>query len=588
MILLITNPVNAIDTGDLKAGFNEINLPLDVSIKLWGYEDIDDDLIPFFENSLPQKIIGESAYPSENKIDQQVMFIRDGFWGIQNLISYNFDSVDLTSTSDLMSKLSYYPNSDTNNVTTMTASYHDGSELVSQSGFTIEMQHFTNLLEPYNNENGYTLHLLNFTEINNHPNNTNNNHWYRLGELRSLENQDDIRNVGIVGDTGLFYDPSASAPHFDQSYFENSNHDNLLNILSTRVTDLIETVFVGSPIYYNYNFLNPTVTFDQVLIGSLNDNFTKIALDDLGPGGEDALDLTFNEALTTLFPYLEISTEVIRIVNESEDGIKEIMKLEKAVPDSSETYIKITTNVAEKFKNIIINNYKENPRPTGYYFLSVIFVESENRKFIWDTEAGEREYEYGEISFGILNLAKWSKSNQTVDNFLSIKQLGIQNFGKTLGLPIYSNEFVSQINSPMSNYGVADDIHSLFNQFEIASIARRFGAHYNNSAIHNLRAMRADLKDGGFRWLDRSGLDKAELSLRLGDLEYAGGNFTGAVALYIKGYFEWLDARDDLTQWQGAFYNGIQLIAIIFVLLYLISTLKLFSIKKKEFYSNME
>ncbi|OLS28934.1 MAG: hypothetical protein HeimC2_03720 [Candidatus Heimdallarchaeota archaeon LC_2] len=581
VILLLANPANSLDTGDLKSGFKEINLPIEISIKLWGFDDISSDLIPILDNTLPKNIVGESVYPSEDKIDQQVMFIRDRFWGIQNKITYNLETMASNEHNNLLDNIPYYLNNDVDGG--MTAEYFD-NVIIEQSGFVIDMGSFSNYLKPYNNENGYTLHLLNFTEIDSEINNTNAKHWFRLGNLKGIIDQDDIRNVGIVGKTGLFYDPSASAPHFDPSYFENSNMDNLLNTLSIRITELVENIFVGSPININYNFLNPIVHFDQVLIGPRGPEYIKVNtdLDNVLNSGKE-----FDKILSNLFPYLQVSGKFIQI-NNLEDPIFDYIKsLENEDSNSTGTYIKITNQIAEQFKNKIRTEYHEE-WPVGFYFMSIIFLDSKDRKFIWNTVEGEKEYEYGEIGFGILNLADWrSMTDVVAKSRMDIKQLGLKNFGQIMGLPIYTNKFASQIDSPMSDYGFTDNSSPYYSEFERDSVARRLGAYYNNSAIHSLNALRADLKGGAFRWMDRSSLNDAEVTLEIGNFEYAQGNYTGAAELYIKGYEDWIVAKDDLTELQGAFYNGIELIAIVLVLLYLISTLKLFTLNKKQFYDNI-
>jgi hypothetical protein len=76
--------------------------------------------------------------------------------------------------------------------------------------------------------------------------------------------------------------------------------------------------------------------------------------------------------------------------------------------------------------------------------------------------------------------------------------------------------------------------------------------------------------------------------MRQGQIEYEKGNYTGSTKLYMNGYYDWLEAREDLIQKQNAFYNGMKLTAGIIMLLYLISTLKMFTLTKDELYEKFD
>jgi hypothetical protein len=582
---MLTNPVSSLDTGQVKSGFNEVNTPFSVSIKLWGFDDTRIEISDILGENLPKSMITESRYPSEDKIDQFYISTGDAFFGVNNKINYEISSMHLFGQFDfLLNNIPYYANS---NETEISASYYNGTDFVSQTGAAIDMSGFSNLLELFNEKNTYTLHLLNLTQVNNLPANTHSKHWYRLGDLQNAPLQSDIRNVGLVGTNGIFYDPSASAPLFDTDYLHESNITEIGRILTNRITELIENIIVGSPYTFNYNTDQKKFHFDQIIIGTPGDDYNTVK-EQLSPNQSRLRN--FEIAIKNLLPYMDITTRNIEIstnLNNHKTITNYINSLEDQSSNTSGTYIKITDQVAEKFKSMIRDNYHDQ-WPSGFYFSLFIFVDTVDRTFLWDTSSGEQEYSFGKVGFGIVNLKEWRNLLLPERDSVSLLGLALRGFGNLIGIPALNNKFASQVESPMSNYGVTNLWDSKYGQFEIDAVARRVSMYFNNSAIHDLKAFRIDLKQSAFRWMDRGPLDDAELTLRLANIEYQKGNFTGAAKLFMEGYSQWIDARDKFIQNKNGVINGIELTVIIIVALYLISTLKLFILTKEEFYKKIK
>ena len=100
-----------------------------------------------------------------------------------------------------------------------------------------------------------------------------------------------------------------------------------------------------------------------------------------------------------------------------------------------------------------------------------------------------RDYEVGFTGFSILNLKEWRGITDFSDNLLLYLQMNI--FGKMMGLsPLLKDTFISQFESPLSDYGVSSNWGEDYSPFEMDSLARRYSALYNQTVITSLRDYR--------------------------------------------------------------------------------------------------
>ena len=156
IISLLITPVNSLDTGDLKPGFNEVNLSFNISIKLWGYDELSSNLSRELSELLPNSIITESQFPPEGKIDQYVILANQAWFGIKNKISYNIEPINIDNEIDyLTSRISYFDNS--NEKGGITGFYYDKGILKNQTGYVIDSKSMGEVLKNFNTPTGYTL-----------------------------------------------------------------------------------------------------------------------------------------------------------------------------------------------------------------------------------------------------------------------------------------------------------------------------------------------------------------------------------------------------------------------------------------------
>ena len=236
------------------------------------------------------------------------------------------------------------------------------------------------------------------------------------------------------------------------------------------VNKIIETCILGSPQSFNLLSTESTIQLDRIVIS--NDTSDPI----YSVAARSSVYQGFELQVENLFPYFTINQKVI---NSDINDVPTLVKLLNdytQIIDNQSTII-VDFNFAEAFKNIIRNNY-HSKYPSQYYYSIVLFADSERRYMMNLTQNGNPtnklvEYNVGEIGFSMDSLSDWYEiENNEVSTWDSLSR-SLQVLGKNFGLANLADNISSQIESPMSSYGVSSNWNYQFNQVEIDQIQKK-------------------------------------------------------------------------------------------------------------------
>ena len=455
----------------------------------------------------------------------------------------------------------------------ITAHYDQNGSLSTIEGVSFKYTQFEQYLEQYNYPSGYTIHIMNFSFIDSFANNTGHHHWFSLGNQTQPNPSTDMRNLGLVGDKGIFYDPSAFAPLYENETFSSvsSDYSLMYNYLLNRLSPMIEKLIIGSPLSINYVSYSDHVQVANVVIYDHDSDVNNINITKSRIGNiKVSLEKLFG---FTRFDYKELKLDINKLSTSSQ--------LFNPQPNSNK--IVITNQFAEILKNKIRNDYYSGKFPYGYYYLIVSFLDNKGREFVMINDQGvELNYTYQYLGFGLINYQHLDQeSSQFIYNYDFNKPV-LNMMGKMIGLPQLDG-LLAQIQSPMSTGPNTDQWDKSYSQFEINSYANRFGQYFGLSAEYELQAYRDQLYHSIWRWIDTSSFDKPELTLLQAQAQYYKGNYTGSAYLNLQAYQQYTDARDEINTKIVSIYNGVFYFILVVTAFMIFDILSSYLISKKEF-----
>lgn len=543
----------------------EITIPIEIHV--WSDRD---GIKEFLETNVHANIIQESEYPRNNSTDIWQVRLNNNFYGLNNKIDYTF----ISHTSELKENVSASLLNNSNvNV--------NFADIGNFTGIQIPSAEVKDKFNYYSSENIYSIHLLDL----NYYSGNDISYWFNHGLTSSINSlSQDMRNVIHISPRSIVVDPTAIAPYFghaknqfsDQEYYDYS----LLY-----VNKIIETCILGSPQSFNLLSTESTIQLDRIVIS--NDTSDPI----YSFAARSSVYQGFELQVENLFPYFTINQKAI---NSDINDVPTLVKLLNdytQIIDNQSTII-VDFNFAEAFKNIIRNNY-HSKYPSQYYYSIVLFADSERRYMMNLTQNGNPtnklvEYNVGEIGFSMDSLSDWYEiENNEVSTWDSLSR-SLQVLGKNFGLANLADNISSQIESPMSSYGVSSNWNYQFNQVEIDQLQRRHYISFMSELDYELSSIIQSQYYDYYFWLEKSNIQIINSMTDNAKLEALNLNYTGAIEL-IKIAQNTLEIfAEDFQRSFNFFYYGVFLLVTVIFLAYYSKILFEESISKDEFLKRLK
>lgn len=536
LLFLLMSPLFFTPSGDallteISNTTEAIRLPRKINIALWGFDSNRNTIQNTLTNNLPSSIIleSETGYKENTGF---YPYLANSYYHYKYEISYNFqlNPNGISSISDLINHLNATSNGYNSQGITNDTTYN---------GWSINIKSFSSYLDQSIMNDFATIHLIDFSSLDNILG-EGKYHWYRDGITESITNlQQDMRNLGLVGDNGIFFDPTAIAPRFDdnEALIDQIGSVPWLEYIISRISDIVENLIISSPASTDLQIaLEQKIHFLQILLA---DNTNNGLANDVK---NHMYGYNLQYALEELFPYSEIEFKQSSISLNSYYRIRSYLDQKTKILDDKPTII-VDQQFSSDMKYLIRNEKTiYQTFPSGYFYPIFIFANEDGPRFVHE-ENHTVIYEAGNIGFALLNIKELKDSSDP--NYILKEQMRV--FGKNFGIAKLEG-FISQIESSMSTYGVTSDWSRKYNSLEIDAFYIRMGADYNKTANSEIHNYRNSIDDSVFSGLNTTGLDIAALELRKGDIFYSKGNYFNATQAYKKGYNLWLDARDEINQ----------------------------------------
>ena len=567
LLIFVFIPSQSIETNNFPSYLNEMEITIPIEIHVWSDRD---GIKEFLETNVHANIIQESEYPRNNSTDIWQVRLNNNFYGLNNKIDYTF----ISHTSELKENVSASLLNNSNvNV--------NFADIGNFTGIQIPSAEVKDKFNYYSSENTYSIHLLDL----NYYSGNDISYWFNHGLTSSINSlSQDMRNVIHISPRSIVVDPTAIAPYFghaknqfsDQEYYDYS----LLY-----VNKIIETCILGSPQSFNLLSTESTIQLDRIVIS--NDTSDPI----YSFAARSSVYQGFELQVENLFPYFTINQKAI---NSDINDVPTLVKLLNdytQIIDNQSTII-VDFNFAEAFKNIIRNNY-HSKYPSQYYYSIVLFADSERRYMMNLTQNGNPtnklvEYNVGEIGFSMDSLSDWYEiENNEVSTWDSLSR-SLQVLGKNFGLANLADNISSQIESPMSSYGVSSNWNYQFNQVEIDQLQRRHYISFMSELDYELSSIIQSQYYDYYFWLEKSNIQIINSITDNAKLEALNLNYTGAIEL-IKIAQNTLEIfAEDFQRSFNFFYYGVFLLVTVIFLAYYSKILFEESISKDEFLKRLK
>ena len=562
LLIFVFIPSQSIQTNDFPFNLNEIEITIPIEIHVWSDRD---EIKEFLETNVPANIIQESEYPRHNSTNFWQVGLNNIFYGLNNKIDYTFISHPSDLKEDVSTSLLNNSNVNVN-----------FADIGNFTGIQIPSAEVKDKIDNYGSENSYSIHLLDL----NYYSGNDISYWFNYGLTSSINSlSQDMRNVIHISPRSIVVDPTAIAPYFghvknqfsDQEYYDYS----LLY-----VNKIIETCILGSPQSFNLLSTESTIQLDRIVVS--NDTTDPI----YSFAARSSVYQGFELQVENLFPYFTINQKAINSDINDVPALVKLLNDYTQIIDNQLTII-VDFNFAEAFKNIIRNNY-HSKYPTQYYYSIVLFADSERRYMMNLTQNGEPtntliEYNVGEIGFSIDSLSDWYEiENNEVSTWDSLSR-SLQVLGKNFGLANLVDNISSQIESPMSSYGVSSNWNYQFNQVEIDQIQRRHYISFMTELDYELSSIIQSQFYDYYFWLEKSNIQVINSITDHAKLEALNLNYTGAIEL-IKIAQNTLEIfSEDFQRSFNFIYYGVFLLVTVIFLAYYSKILFEESISKDEF-----
>ena len=567
LLIFVFIPSQSIETNNFPSYLNEMEITIPIEIHVWSDRD---GIKEFLETNVHANIIQESEYPRNNSTDIWQVRLNNNFYGLNNKIDYTF----ISHTSELKENVSASLLNNSNvNV--------NFADIGNFTGIQIPSAEVKDKFNYYSSDNTYSIHLLDL----NYYSGNDISYWFNHGLTSSINSlSQDMRNVIHISPRSIVVDPTAIAPYFghaknqfsDQEYYDYS----LLY-----VNKIIETCILGSPQSFNLLSTESTIQLDRIVIS--NDTSDPI----YSFAARSSVYQGFELQVENLFPYFTINQKAI---NSDINDVPTLVKLLNdytQIIDNQSTII-VDFNFAEAFKNIIRNNY-HSKYPSQYYYSIVLFADSERRYMMNLTQNGNPtnklvEYNVGEIGFSMDSLSDWYEiENNEVSTWDSLSR-SLQVLGKNFGLANLADNISSQIESPMSSYGVSSNWNYQFNQVEIDQLQRRHYISFMSELDYELSSIIQSQYYDYYFWLEKSNIQIINSITDNAKLEALNLNYTGAIEL-IKIAQNTLEIfAEDFQRSFNFFYYGVFLLVTVIFLAYYSKILFEESISKDEFLKRLK
>ena len=567
LLIFVFIPSQSIETNNFPSYLNEMEITIPIEIHVWSDRD---GIKEFLETNVHANIIQESEYPRNNSTDIWQVRLNNNFYGLNNKIDYTF----ISHTSELKENVSASLLNNSNvNV--------NFADIGNFTGIQIPSAEVKDKFNYYSSENIYSIHLLDL----NYYSGNDISYWFNHGLTSSINSlSQDMRNVIHISPRSIVVDPTAIAPYFghaknqfsDQEYYDYS----LLY-----VNKIIETCILGSPQSFNLLSTESSIQLDRIVIS--NDTSDPI----YSFAARSSVYQGFELQVENLFPYFTINQKAINSDINDVPALVKLLNDYTQIIDNQSTII-VDFNFAEAFKNIIRNNY-HSKYPSQYYYSIVLFADSERRYMMNLTQNGNPtnklvEYNVGEIGFSMDSLSDWYEiENNEVSTWDSLSR-SLQVLGKNFGLANLADNISSQIESPMSSYGVSSNWNYQFNQVEIDQLQRRHYISFMSELDYELSSIIQSQYYDYYFWLEKSNIQIINSITDNAKLEALNLNYTGAIEL-IKIAQNTLEIfAEDFQRSFNFFYYGVFLLVTVIFLAYYSKILFEESISKDEFLKRLK
>ncbi len=535
-----------------------------INFKIWGFDQYYYRIVSNLLDTLPSSYIYDSKTDTTNRSTFQANY--NGYtYHYQDVFTYEFDYI--SSGSVAKTGLFDIINSTANKG-------KDISKVLNNSydGWSISVAKIDEYISNYNEKDMTTIHILDFSTINELE--SNYNHWYKIGVTESIDQlSEDMRNIAMIPGSALFFDPTAIAPLFDNNteILDNVGSNEWYSYISDKLSLMIEYLVSSSPLSSNrQQTTERKIHVAQLLI--VNNTLEDFAIKAIRNLQYEA----FKSAMSDILPYISIEFKQFIIRLDSNFKIEKYLK-ETIVDINGTPSIIVSNEFSEGFKSLIREEvYTE--YPSGYFYPLFIMANSNYTEYVHKNN-NSVPYETGNVGFSLMNMKAWKF--ELFSNLMIKEQIRIM--GKTFGITELSEKFVSQIESPMSSYGVSYTWDRKFTQLEKNSLSIRTGISFRQTTYNEIRLYREALRNSPYIWINRTVLDDIELEIILGDYLLNKGLLLNSTVNYIKAFDMWEETRDEIVQTIKTVTNSIYFTMLMSIFIYLIYSINKLGLPLNEY-----
>ncbi len=563
-------PISALETGSVRSGIVPNKAPIKITIKFWGFPNT------FFISNLelPNHIVHEYIDTRDDKVKQYW----EGILGIPFAWEYKIEYVYDTQPGNIFDLTNFFA---VNSTSKDNVFVNENGTIKTVSGKQMNVKTMANFLRNYDAETGYTIHVIDGRIFDASKDSL---HWYSINENQIyFRNSMDLRNLGEISSTSLFYDVNAYAPTFiniengSQRMIDVIASDVFIDqFLTPRLSEIIEKIIIGSPYYRKFGFVDyrriPDLEFAKVVIGGNSSPVSPLQVH--FSTSANKYENKIRDFLSFLPTKINVKTSFME-VSDSKRIQSFLSSYTKTINGSK--VIVMDDLKAEALKNSIrFDKSIYTQFPSGFFYLTVFFDQGtdERVQFLYNKSTGLKEYSADIIGLDIVNISTWldspiERASTTISDY------ALRSVGKLLGLPILKNGITAFLETPMSEYGYGKSKSGKsFSQLEKFSFWRKLAMIYNISSILLYNSALADLNKNNYKFIPHQEIYDADAVRINATVFWKRGNYKKAMETYLIAFENMTQAVQKINKRIFAFSNSLIFASGMFLLFSVYSLMK--------------
>lgn len=554
--------VDGIDTGPINPAYFENSIPISITLNFWGFSS---SFIPLALN-LPETVVQQTINERTDEVEQYAAYI----FGYPFAWKYNIQYELNTDPEPFSNIVDFFNN---NSETIQTDAKINGS-ISSITGKGMEISKMADFLREFDADDGYTIHIIDGMQFSQNP---ENYYWY-YSEVRNdyYENSGDLRNLGGISSTSLFYDVNAFAPAFadskngSQRMLDTTNSTYSVNdFIEDRLTTIIEQIVLGSPYSRQFSFVTfsslPKLHFAKIIVGG-NNSLTETYQIHTVSG-----DNGFEQNLRSFFSFYPETLEIIEdytFLNDNK-ALQNFIETNVVIINGTRSII-MDSSKAEELKNAVrLDKSIYSSFPSGFFFLSLIFnlKGDEYIQFLVNTTKGLRQYSADYIGLDIVDILFWNNLGGSERLSIELSDYALRSFGKMLGLPLLVSGVPAFLETPMSDFGLGKSSNGKsFTEVERLGFFRKLMVWYNISSVLLYNSVIGKLQRQKIGFIPHEELFIAEARRVNATISWHKGKYVEAVKEYLIAFVNMSNAVRTVEKRISALSNSIVWSAGVFFL----------------------